>query len=190
MINQLVGDKIGGLAIPAAAPHPAAATGAWGGVGAWSDRLRAGPTVAQMLKRENESFLGWMVGELKAVEKAKPGSWLDLWQEVTGVPAEGGEPVPDVVKGVKSFDEAIKLTEGLTPLYDELAKLTELPPKEFDARYPEFLKKAKAANVLAGAVLPAVDRVMAAKHRAEARLALFKAAIAVVQKGPDAVKET
>jgi hypothetical protein len=189
MVNHMVGYVIEGMAIHVAAAHLPAAKATLADVTAALDRLPAGQTVAQMLKKENESFLGWMIGELKAVEKARPGAWLDLWKEVTGVPAEGGEPVPDVVKAVKSFDEAVKLTEGLTPMYDELAKLTELPPKEFDAQYPGFTKKAKAANVLAGAVLPAVDKVMAAKRRAEARLALFKAAIAVVQGGPDKVKE-
>lgn len=189
MVNHMVGYVIEGMAIQAAAPHLPGAKAALADVSATLDKLPAGPTVADMLKSENQSFLGWMIRELKAVEKAKPGAWLGLWKEVTGVPAEGGEPVPDVVKNVKSFDEAIKLTEGLTPLYDELAGLTELPPKEFDTRYPEFVKKAKAANVLAGAVLPAVDKVMAARRRAQARLALFKAAIAVVRDGPDAVKE-
>jgi hypothetical protein len=103
-------------------------------------------------------------------------------------PAEGGGPGAEALKAVRSFDEAVKLSEGLIPMYDELAKLSELPPKEFDAKYPEFVKKAQAANALARAVLPAVDKVVAAKRRAEARLAMLKAAIAVVRDGPDAVK--
>lgn len=75
------------------------------------------------------------------------------------------------------------------PLYDQLAKMTALPWKEFDAQYPDFVKKAKAANPLAGYLLPAMDKVVAAERRHQTQIALFKAALAVVQDGPDKLKE-
>jgi hypothetical protein len=189
MILQLVGYAIEGMAVQAAAPHLPASKAALADVAAALDRLPASPTVADMLKRENESFLGWTIRELKAAEKARPGSWAVLWKELIADPAEGGEPGAEALKAVRSYDAAVKLSEGLIPMYDELAKLSELPPKEFDAKYPEFVKKAQAANPLARAVLPAVDKVTAAKRRTDARLALLKAAIAVVRGGPDALKD-
>src|SRR5262245_46779683 len=82
------------------------------------------------------------------------------------------------------------MLEDLLPFYDELGKLTALPWKEFDAQYPEFAKKAKAANPLAGALLPAMQHMVASQRRAETRMALFKAALAVVQGGPDKLKDT
>ena len=189
MILQLVGYAIEAMAVQAAAPHLPASKAALADAAGALDRLPAGSSVADMLKRENETFLGWTIRKLKAAEKNKPGSWAVLWKELTGSPTEGNDPGSEALKAVKSFDEAIKLTEGLIPMYDELAKLSELPPKEFDTRYPEFVKKAQAANPLARAVLPAVDKVAAAKRRAEARLALLKAAIAVVQNGSAALKD-
>jgi hypothetical protein len=188
MILQLVGYAIEGTAVQAAAPHLPAAKAALADTAAALDRLPAATTLADMLKRENESFLGGTIRQLKAAEKSRPGGWARVWTDVIGPGGEGGEGA-EALKAVKSFDEAVKLTEGLIPMYDELAQLTGLPPKEFDAKYPEFVKKAHAANALARAVLPAVDKVSAAKRRAEVRLALFKAAIAVVQGGPDTVKE-
>ena len=177
------------MAVQAAAPHLPASKAALADAAGALDRLPAGPSVADMLERENETFLGWTIRELKAAEKAKPGSWAGAVEGVHRVADRGRRPGSEALKAVKSFDEAVKLTEGLIPMYDELAKLSELPPKEFDARYPEFVKKAQAANPLARAVLPAVDKVAAAKRRAEARLALLKAAIAVVRNGPDALKD-
>lgn len=94
-----------------------------------------------------------------------------------------------LVNSAKSFDEAVKLLEDLLPFYDGLAKVAALPPKECDARYPEFVRKAKADNPLAGYVLPSMDKVAAAERRARARVALFKAALAVVQGGPDKLKD-
>jgi len=63
------------------------------------------------------------------------------------------------------------------------------PWKAFDADYPDFAMKAKAANPLAGYFLPAMDRVVASQRRAETQMALFKTALAVVQGGPDRLKD-
>jgi len=189
MILQLVGYAIEGMAVQAAASHLPAAKAALPDLAAALDGLPASPTVADMLKRENESFVGGTIRELKAAEKAKPGDWARVWKEIIGPGTEGAEPGAAALRAVKSFDEVIQLSESLIPMYDELAKLSALPPKEFDAKYPEFVKKAEAANPLARAVLPAVDKVGAAKRRADARLALLKAAIAVVQNGPEAIKD-
>jgi hypothetical protein len=188
LIDQLVGYAIEAIAVQAAAPYLPGAKDALGDLAATLDGLPARTPMARSLELENQSFLGWMIRELKATEKAKPGSWQKLWKEVLSAPTEG--PPVEAATAVKTFDDAVKVAEGLIPMYAELAKLTELPAKEFDAKYPEFAKKAEAANPLAKDVLPAVDKVMASRRRADVRLAMLKTAIAVVQHGPDAVKET
>ena len=189
MINQLVGYVIEGMATHAAAPHLPAAKATLADVATTLDRLPAGPTVAQMLTQERENFHGWIIRELRAADQARPGSWKDVWAEVTGeVNREGGKPA-EAVRAVGSLDEAVKIVEGLNPVYTELIKLADRPWKEFEAGHAELLKKARAENPVAGAVLPAVDKVAATKRRADVRLALFKAAVAVVQGGPEKVKE-
>lgn len=188
LIDQLVGYAIEMIASQVAGQYLPGAKDALADLSAGLDGLPPRTTVARSLELENESFVGWMIRELKAREKAKPGSWQTLWKEVLGVSGDGVKS--EAATSVQSFDEAIKLTEGLIPMYAELGKLSELPPKEFDARYPEFAKKAEAENRLAKEVLPAVDHVMASRRRADVRLMMLKAAIAVVQHGPDAVKET
>jgi hypothetical protein len=84
---------------------------------------------------------------------------------------------------------AIALLEDGLPLYDQLAKVTALPGKEFDAQCPEFFRKAKADNPLVAVFLPAVDKFLDRVRLHQAQLALFKAALAVVQGGPDRLKD-
>jgi hypothetical protein len=112
-----------------------------------------------------------------------------VWKEVLSVPEEGAPVNRDLVKSARTFAQAIKLLEDLLPFYDELAKVTALPWKEFDVQYPKFAKKAKAANPLAGYVLPNMGKLAVSHRRARTRIALFKAALAVVQGGPDKLKD-
>jgi hypothetical protein len=190
IIPNLVGYSVEALAIEAAAPYlpelksalPAAASAALAAP-------PAGPTMAQMVLLEKQIGATWFLQELKRAERNKAGSWQDVWKEVLAAPEEGGRVDRGLVNSAKSFDEAVKLLEDLLPFYDELAKVAALPPKEFDARYPEFARKAKAANPLAGYVLPNMGKFAPAERRARARMALFKAALAVVQGGPDKLKD-
>jgi hypothetical protein len=143
-----------------------------------------------MVLLEKQISAVWLIHELKEAERRKPGSWLAVWKEVVDVPSEGGEdPARERARSVKTFQQAVTLLEDLLPRYDELARLTALPWREFDARYPEFAKKADAANLLAGYVLPNMGKFVAVHRRAQARMALFRAALAVVQGGPDRLKD-
>jgi hypothetical protein len=150
------------------------------------DNLPAGPTLREMVLKEKEIGARWIIQELKEAEKRKKGSWQDIWKEVFE-PAE--HPSPDLGKTAKTFKQAIQMLEDLLPVYDHQAKKVDLPRKEFDAQYPEFIKKAKAANPLAGYVLPNMGKFVPMDRRARAQLALFKAALAVVQGGPERLKD-
>jgi hypothetical protein len=188
MIDQLVGYSIEGMAIQAAAPYLPEPKAVLADVATFLDRLPTGPTYAQMLQVEKRTSAEWLVRELRAAEKAKPGSWRDRWQMLFG-PSEGGV-APPKVPAVETLDAAVQMLEGLPPLYDEVDKLTALPWAEFAAKYAEFIGKARAANPAAAAIFPAMEKVVAAKRRADARMALFRAAVAIVQGGPDKIKET
>jgi hypothetical protein len=186
-VGQLVSYAIETMAIEAAAPYlPELKSVLPRGAPAVLDALPARPTLTQLVFKEKRIGALWIIQELKRTEQRKKGSWQDVWKEVFLNPES---PEPKLVKSVKSFKPAIKLLEDLLPCYDQLAKLTELPWQEFDAQYPKFIKKAKAANPLAGFVLPAVGKFTVAERRSKTRMALFKAALAVVQGGPDKVKD-
>jgi hypothetical protein len=187
LIHNLVGYAIERIAIEAAAPYlpelksvlPEAASAVLAGP-------PVGATLPQMVLLEKQIAAVWLIQELKKVEQSREGSWRDVWKEIF----ESGEsPDRDAAKAARTFGQAIKLLEDLLPSYDRLAKVTALPPKEFDAQYPEFVKKAKAANPLAGYVIPNMGKFIDAQRRHEVQLALFKAALAVVQDGPDKLKD-
>jgi hypothetical protein len=196
-VARWVGYKIETMAIEAAAPYlpqlkavlpePASAV---------LDTLPAGPTLPQMVLSEKKIGLMWVIEQLKTAEQTKEGSWQGVWKNIFAAPQDR-----DLAQSAKTFEQAVKLLEDLLPLYDELAKVTALPFKEFDVQYPQFVKKAKAARPLAGLVLPAaanplvgfilppMDEIVARERRYQTQMALFKAALAVVQGGPDKLKD-
>ena len=189
IIQYLVGYAIEAVAIQTAAPFlPELKSVLPGPASTAIDRLRTGAKVPQMVLKEKQIGAEWFLGELKKAEQQKKGSWQEVWKRVLAPPAEGQPPDPNLVKSATTFEQAVKRIEDLLPLYDDLAKVAALPWKEFDAQYPEFVKKAKAASPLAGYVLPNVGHLMPAVRRTETQREMLLAALAVVQGGPDKLK--
>lgn len=148
------------------------------------DALPRAATLQQTIHTEKEFMAAWMIKKLKEAEQTKPGSWRELWIGVL----EGPE-APEAVKRVTTFQQAVKLMEDSLPVYDELATLLALPKNEFDMQYPDFKQRIEAAHPLARLYLPAVDKVRATDNRNQARIAMLLAAIAVVQDGPEKLKD-
>ena len=73
--------------------------------------------------------------------------------------------------------------------YDEIARFAALPNDQFEAQYPDFKQKIKAANPFAALLLPAIDQTRTKEQRAQARLAMLLAGIAVVESGPEKLKD-
>jgi hypothetical protein len=189
IIQYLVGCAIETVAIRTAAPYlPELKAVLPGPASAALQELGAGATLQQMVLKEKEMGARWFLRKLKRAEQHKKGSWQDLWKHVL-VPAEGHREDQDLVKSATTFEEAVKLLEDLLPWYDRMAKVAALSWREFDAQYPVLIKQAKAANPLAGYVLPNVGRLVPTVRRAQTQRALFRAALAVVQGGQDRLRE-
>jgi hypothetical protein len=187
-IQQMVGYAIETIAFRAAAPYlPELKSVLPKNASAVLDGLPAGATLQQVALKEKQVSAMWLIQELKEAERRKEGSWQDVWRRVFGAPEEG-DASRDLAKSVKTFEQAIKTLEDLLPYFDELAKATALPWKEFDAQYPEFVKKAKAANPMAGFIL-SLDLAMASERRNQAQMAMFKAALAVIEGGREKLKD-
>lgn len=150
------------------------------------DGLPAGPTLAQMVLSEKQIGLRWLIENMKEAERHREGSWKNGWKSFFEEP--GGQH-QDSLQSIKTFEQAVRFLEEALPLYDQLAKISALSWKEFDAQYPQFVKKAKAGKPLANLVLPPMDKIVARERRYQAQVALFKAALAVVQGGPDRLKD-
>jgi hypothetical protein len=189
IIANLVGYRMETFAIEAAAPYlpelksvlPADASTAL-------DRLPAGATLQQLVRNEKQIGAVWLIGELKQAEQKKKGSWQTVWNGVLLAGVEESEiQNREAVESAKTSEQAIMLLEGLLPLNDQLAKVAALPWREFDAQYPEFVR-AKAPNPLAGFLLPSLDKYVSAQRRNQAQMTLFRAALAIVQKGTENLK--
>jgi hypothetical protein len=139
-----------------------------------------------MVLFEKQIMPVWFIRELKEAEQREPGSWQHVWREVFH--QEEGQD-RDFRQAAKTLDQAVKMLEDSLPYWDRLAKLMDLPWKELDAQLPEFFKKTKADNPLAGYLLPAMDKYVVSQRRHQTQMALFKAALAVVGGGPDKLKD-
>jgi hypothetical protein len=100
----------------------------------------------------------------------------------------GSEDSDDILKLVddRSVARLIRALEALSPFYEEQRRLIGLPRDQFDAQWPEAQKKV-AADPLARTLLPALSKVIDARDRSRARLAMLKAAVAVVRDGQGAL---
>jgi hypothetical protein len=186
-IGRLVGYLIETIAIDAAAPHlPELKSSLPRNAASVVAGLPQGPTIQEMVLSEKQIGVRWLLKELKEVEKRRKGAWKDVWKEIFDQPENLDR---ELARSVKTFEQAVKALEDLLPVCDRLAKLTARSWKEFDEQYPDFVKKAKAANPLAALVLPNLEKILARERQAQARLAMFQAALAVVQGGRDRLKD-
>src|SRR5579863_2632720 len=186
MIQQLVAYSIERTAIDAAAPYlPELKTIMLQAATDLFDTSQSEATLTQMVVQEKQVVPIWLIRELKQAESRKSGSWIDVWKGVFGE-SPGAEQ--HFLRPANTLEETISLLEDLLPMYDELAKMTSLPWKEFDARYAEFVKNGASANRFFAEIIPAVGKFSDSQRRRVAQIALLKAALAVVEGGPDKVK--
>src|SRR5262249_43518893 len=122
------------------------------------DALPAGGPLGQGVRKEKEGLPMWASRQLEGAAPGQPGSSEEVWKNIDHPESRGSGP------SVQTFDQAVKWLEAFPPLYDQLGRLAALPSKEFEARYPEFIAKAKAVNPLADQVLP-MNRVMVASEQ-------------------------
>ena len=150
------------------------------------DKLPPAATIEQTLGTEREYFTGWSIRQLKQWEqegakdiKARVRSWI------------GSSPDEDnILKLVDDTSAArlIQALEGLGPFFDEQRRLAGLPREQFVARLPD-LQKRQSADPVATAMLPALSKVIDARDRGRARMALLKAAVAVAREGQGALAQ-
>jgi hypothetical protein len=184
MIPGLVRILIEGTAIDLVAPYVHEIKAPYAQALAMHEALPPAATFQQTILFEKKHMAEWIIKKLKEEEGKKKGAGLELWKKFVD-----SAEVADAVRQIPSIEVVLKRMDELLPVYDELAMLIALPKADFDQRYPDFTKKAKEANVLAAALLPAVDKVLAKEHRNRARMAMLLAAIAVAEGGPDKLRE-
>jgi hypothetical protein len=179
MICVLVRHLIDGMVVDLVAPYVPQLHAKYADSKAMFDSLPPSSSVLDTFDMEREYFLIWIVRKIKEEEKRDPGAGLKMWNNLLGPEA------PAALKRIQSVEEAIKLTEGVLPVYDELKKIVALPHAEFDAQYPKFKQQNIKPDTLQAFLFPQIDDLLAKERRSQARVAMLLAAIAVAEGGPD-----
>ena len=178
MVSMLVCYAIEGIMVDAVAPYLPDFDASYANSLTLFESLPPSPRLDHGVQCEKR-LAYTIITQLKEAEQKNPDSWRHTWKSMLG------SDVADPLKDVKSFEELLTLIGDFQKVYDELAHLATLPWREFDAKYPDFQKRAEAASPVAKILLPAMEKVVAAQRHSEARLAMLLASIAVVEGGPE-----
>lgn len=130
---------------------------------------------------ERQFGLDWLINQLKNV---KPG---EDWRGHLGRLFANEAGIQDLLKSTQSPEDVISRLETSRPYYEQIPLLLDLPPDEFHSKAKALY--AKYANDPWGkTLLPDYSKIYDRQMSAEVRLAMLRAAIAVIESGPDALK--
>jgi hypothetical protein len=183
MVSMLVCYMIEDMAVDAVAPYVPHLGAPYEHAMQMYQTLPPSPRAAQGALCEKQ-MAAWIIKKVREAEQKNPGSWRNTWK--TSIL---GPEIDDPLADVETFDEVLTIMNRFQSVYDQLSELANLPPAEFDAKYPAFVKKAEAASPIAKILLPSMSKVVAAQRRSEARMAMLLASIAVVEGGPEKLAE-
>jgi hypothetical protein len=142
------------------------------------DQLPEGGDLRKTYQMEKKHMVGWIIKQLK--DRTTP----ELLDKLFLDKAEGDA----ILKAVGGKENALKLLRELETYYDGLDQIMTLPRAQRDAEIDK-LNKTVEGNAFAKLLLPALGKVTQADDKARTRRALLKAAIAVLQGGPDKLKD-
>jgi hypothetical protein len=183
MIGLLVRLALEGMAIDTFAPYVSQLKTSHAEAVAMFEAMPPAVTLPQSILFEKKWMGGWITPKLRQEEQRQKGAGLELWKKFFD------DNTPESIKNIATLEEVIKLVDDGMPIYDDLARLAALPNDQFDIQYPPFKQKTKAEHPLAALLLPAIDQIRSKEQRAQARMAMMLAGIAVVESGPEKLKD-
>ena len=143
------------------------------------DNLPPAKRTGEVFLAEKRYMLDWQIDQLRktgvkayeALVKDAQGSELPLSEKPTQ----------------EAADRVLQLMEGCEPVYADMAKMAALPPEEYERKLNETAEHFKNVNPFVALLIPGA---IAARHneaRAQATLAMFRAAIEIVLDNPKEV---
>ncbi|HEX5241834.1 MAG TPA: hypothetical protein VFW23_01130 [Tepidisphaeraceae bacterium] len=147
------------------------------------DQLPPGGSMKRAIRVEQ--FIGqrWTIQLLK---DSPPGEgWKDKIRNALGNNADA-----KIQSAGGTREQIIANLEKLDPFYDQLEQFADAPVREFDAKFPALLQQYKSNPAAPLARLDQFSRLSTQQAAAETRLQMLRAAIEIVQHGPDSVKQT
>jgi hypothetical protein len=178
LVSMLVCYAIEGMTIDAVAPYLPEVSASHAEALSEFSALPPSPRLEKGVLCEKR-MAGSIIQQLQNAERQRPGSWREIWRAILG------KDNPDPFKDIESLEQLIGEMRRFEPVYDELAQLAALPADEYDIKYPMFVERTEHEHPAAKLLLPAMQKVVTAKRRSEARMAMLLAAIAVVEGGEE-----
>jgi hypothetical protein len=136
---------------------------------------------------ERQFGLDWLIDQLKSVKPDE--NWQDRIAGIIGA-GEGTPTLQDLIKSSGGdVQNVIKRLEASRPYYEQMLPLFDLPPEQFHPR-AEALYKQFATDPWGKMMLPDYTKVYDKHMSAEVRLAMLRAAVAMAEGGPNALKNS
>jgi hypothetical protein len=148
-------------------------------------RLPPAGDVRACLKTEKKYYLDWVVARLRA---APAGTVKSELANMFASPEGEAQDIRELLKPL-SDAEVLRQVEAVGGVYDEFIRLMEQPRDQFATGSSRLDTRLREQMPLAIRFLPAVNKLMEAQERQEAYRALFRAALAVTDGGPDRLKD-
>jgi hypothetical protein len=151
------------------------------------DQLPRSATLEEAVKLESELDVQWVIQRMEEAGDAPDWSHIFAFMQFSNdAPA-----IPALVKSAGGTPDAVtKKLQDLLVYHDEVISLLSLslPQQEFRRKYLE-LRSRYNDNPFAKILLPDYANVYDGETAAQTRMILLRAAIAVLQTGPDAIKK-
>jgi len=147
------------------------------------DALPASVSLADCVRGEKRAIGDWLRRELEQPDGRDVESVLALFGSEQAMPAELAQVLAHPGKRAKALAE-------LAAYYDRLAVEMDRPNDPGLLDQATIQEKQAKAGVLVQTIAGAMDRVYGAEARMRVKLAMLKAAAAVVLEGPESLKRT
>jgi hypothetical protein len=151
------------------------------------DQLPWTGTLAESVEGEKQIFVNWLIKRVRDV--AENSDWSPVFSFLRGDDAHfDGAALVRSAGGTS--DAVVHQLQLLSSFYDEMAKLISSHPSqdEFRQKDAELIRQF-STNPFAKILLPALDRTYDLQAANLTRMILLKAAIAVKENGPEALKD-
>ncbi|HWD20753.1 MAG TPA: hypothetical protein VHB20_15905 [Verrucomicrobiae bacterium] len=155
---------------------------------------RAGTCAEAMLKGEKALFSDWLKRKIFEFRQEYPGDEGKVMAKVTALFADmkdesGKNPWMDAITGLKTSEGVLQAAHDSELLVDRAAQVMALPYAAFGEAAKQFQTDVAASgNALAILGMPAILKARAKEFRAQAKFAMFHAAVAYKLHGQEGLQ--
>jgi hypothetical protein len=149
------------------------------------EKLRRRPSLVSAVRVEQQTGQRWLIARL--TRDPQDPQWQATFTALlgNGYPAS---PLAGILAGFPTAQSLARKLQELDPMIDRLEQLASMPYDQFTQNWPALQAQLKTNPSAELVMIGDFSRVRRAEAMADARLALLKAAIDVLRRGPQSLK--